>query len=120
MIFKDDRPIYLQITEYLKTRIIKGEYDLGEKLPAVREIAGNLKVNPNTVQRSYQILEQEEIIVSQRGIGSFVTEDEEKVKLLRKNIANDLINEFIKDMMKIGFTKSEIIEIIKNREEQNG
>lgn len=118
MKFDDKLPIYTQIVDYLKSEIVSGELKEGDKLPSVREIAKNLKVNPNTVQRSYQVLESEDIIYTQRGKGSFVTEDKEKIRKLKLSMANELVNNFIKDMKILGFGSDEIINLINKVKEE--
>lgn len=118
MKFDDKLPIYTQIVDYLKRKIINGKLKEGEKLPSVREIAKSLKVNPNTVQRSYQILEYEDIIFTQRGRGSFVTEDKEKIEELKLTMANEIVNNFINDMKNLGFERNEVIELIKAVKEE--
>lgn len=117
MKFNDKLPIYTQIVDYFKGQIVSGEIKEGEKLPSVREIATTLKVNPNTVQRSYQALELENIVFTQRGKGSFVTEDKDKVKELKLSMANEIVSNFINDMKDLGFKRSEIINLIKEDKE---
>ena len=70
--YRDARPIYAQITEQFKRQIEAGVLREGEKLPSVRELAGSLAINPNTIQRAYRELEQQGWIVSVSGKGSFV------------------------------------------------
>ena len=71
--YRDARPIYAQITEQFKRQIQAGVLQEGEKLPSVRELAGELAINPNTIQRAYRELEQQGWIVSVSGKGSFVS-----------------------------------------------
>ncbi len=118
MKFHDKLPIYVQIMDYLKRKIAIKEIDGGEKLPSVRELSKELQVNPNTVQRSYQELERENLVYTQRGMGTFVVQDGEIVKNLRKNMAEEVINNFILEMKGLGFSSWEIVEIIL--EEING
>jgi len=73
MEFGANQAIYLQIVEYMCDNILSGKWPEGERIPAIREIAVNLEVNPNTVMRSYAYLQEKEIIYNQRGIGYFVT-----------------------------------------------
>lgn len=115
MKFENNLPIYVQIVEYLKRQIISGILKEGDKLPSVREIATELKVNPNTVQRSYQELERENLVFTQRGMGTFVTEDEKVIKELKKNLANNVLNNFINDMKTLGFSSKDIVELINER-----
>ncbi|MBQ1372286.1 MAG: GntR family transcriptional regulator [Oscillospiraceae bacterium] len=69
--YRDSRPIYEQLKENLRRLILSGAIAENEKLPSVRELAGQLAINPNTIQRSYRELEQEGFIYSIPGKGSF-------------------------------------------------
>lgn len=115
MNFENNLPIYIQIVDYIKRQIIKEILKEGDKLPSVREIATNLKVNPNTIQRSYQELEREKLVFTQRGMGTFVTEDKLIIKELKKNLANNILNSFIDDMKAIGFSANDIVDLIKDK-----
>ena len=70
---RDPRPIYVQIKEGLCRLILSGALQTGERLPSVRELAGQLAINPNTIQRAYRELEHEGFIYSMAGKGSFVS-----------------------------------------------
>ncbi len=69
--YRDPRPIYLQLEEKLRRLILSGAIGEGERLPSVRELSGQLAVNPNTIQRAYRELEQSGFICSIPGKGSF-------------------------------------------------
>ncbi len=112
MDFNENLPIYIQIMNLLKSKMVSGEISGGDKLPSVREFSKELKVNPNTIQRAYQELEREELVFTQRGMGTFVTEDIEIIKMLKKNMATNVVNNFLMEMKKLGFNSNEIIEII--------
>ena len=71
--YRDSRPIYTQIADNFRAQIRAGVLKEGEKLPSVRELAASLAINPNTIQRAYQELENEGWIVSVLGKGSFVS-----------------------------------------------
>ncbi|MDF2502942.1 MULTISPECIES: GntR family transcriptional regulator [Clostridium] len=120
MKFDENIPIYIQIMNYIKERIITEELKKGEKLPSVRELAEFIKVNPNTVQRAYQELERENVAHSQRGLGRYITEDEGKVRLLKKEMADKFIYTFVEGMSKLGYNSQEIIEILKKELEMRG
>lgn len=115
MLFTDNLPIYIQIMNLIKKRIIIGELKEGEKLPSVRELSTELKVNPNTIQRSYQELEREDLVFTQRGMGTFVVEDKETIKNLKKNVATDIVKSFINEMKSIGYSPEEIIALINEK-----
>lgn len=110
-------PIYMQIMDMMKRKIISGELKGGDRVPSVREYASILKVNPNTVQRVYAELENSNLIYTKRGIGKFVTEDKDKINEIKEEIFNEVINNFIKESRELGFTKEEIIRIIVEKYE---
>jgi GntR family transcriptional regulator len=85
MEFRDNKAIYLQIAEYVCEHILLGKWKKEDKVPSVRELAVLLEVNPNTVMRTYELLQTKNIINNKRGIGFFVTEDAEiQVKAYRR------------------------------------
>lgn len=75
MQFRESIAIYLQIADYICERILLNQWKTGERIPAVRELAVQLEVNPNTVMRTYEFLQGQNIIYNQRGIGYFVSQD---------------------------------------------
>jgi len=74
MEFRDNKAIYLQIAEYVCENILLAKWKPEEKVPSVREMAVTLEVNPNTVMRTYELLQNKNIINNKRGIGFFVAE----------------------------------------------
>ena len=112
-------PIYLQIIAYIKKKIVSGELKGGERVLSVREYATELKVNPNTVQKVYAELENQDLIYTQRGIGKFVTEDENRINDLRQELFNETIDKFIEDSKSLGFTRKTILAIISERYKEN-
>jgi GntR family transcriptional regulator len=85
MEFRDNKAIYLQIAEFVCEHILLGKWKVDEKVPSVREMAVDLEVNPNTVMRTYELLQQKNIISNKRGIGFFVADTAlENVKSYRK------------------------------------
>src|SRR5215469_16480111 len=75
MQFRESQPIYLQIADYVCEKILLKEWLPGQRIPSVRELAVQLEVNPNTVMRTYEFLQQESILFNQRGIGLFTADD---------------------------------------------
>jgi DNA-binding transcriptional regulator YhcF (GntR family) len=106
-------PIYIQIITKIQRDIIRGKIQKGEKLPSVRSMAAELKVNVNTVQRVYQEMEREKVIDTQRGTGSFITEDEEIIKDIKNRLANELVNDFLVGMGELGYTNEQILQYLK-------
>ena len=99
MEFDNNLPIYIQIMNYLKKQIISGQLKEGDKLYSVRELSSKLKVNPNTIQRSYQELEREELVYTQRGLGTFVTEDKDVILKLKKEMASQIVKDFLIEIL---------------------
>jgi len=110
--FDDKMPIYLQIMDHIKMDIVTEKLKANDKLPSVREMAMNLKVNPNTLQRAYQELERLGIVYTQRGMGTFVGERANMVDDLKQEMAKEVMDSFILRMKRLGFSEQEIIESI--------
>lgn len=108
--FLDGVPIYQQICGEIKNRLISSELKPGDKLPSVREIAEEFKVNPNTVQRVFMELEKEGLTYAERGVGTFVKKDPMMVDHLRKQEAEKIRYRFINDAKKLGLTLEEILK----------
>lgn len=119
--FNNTEPIYLQIIDTIKRRIISEELKPGEQLPSVRQTAEDMKVNPNTVIRSYAELEREGIAEKRRGLGTFITENKTVIEKVRNEVSKTLVTNFINHMSECGFSAADIISIlqkhIKNRKE---
>jgi DNA-binding transcriptional regulator YhcF (GntR family) len=116
--FKDDRPIYLQIIEFVKLRIVSGEYKPGDKLLSVRELAAEAAVNPNTMQKALSELEREGLVFSQRTMGRFITEDQDMVERTKRDLAMEQVAAFFAKMEAIGFSKKEILELLEQNVEE--
>ncbi|MDP4118972.1 MAG: GntR family transcriptional regulator [Bacillota bacterium] len=112
--FDDDRAIYTQIVEQMKTFIISGKLEPGARLSSVRELASSAGVNPNTMQRALSELEQMGLVFSNRTSGRFVTDDENKISELKNAVAEEKVRKFILHMDIIGMQKEDIIKLIKD------
>nr|WP_249529514.1 GntR family transcriptional regulator [Paenibacillus brevis] len=97
---------------YIKREIVTGKLKAGDKIPSVRELAAELQINPNTVQRTFQELEREEVVETRRGLGRYVTSEEAKIMAIKKEMAGDLIQRFITGMQELGFANKDIAAII--------
>lgn len=102
-------PIYLQVIEDIKKRVISKELLLGQKLPSTRELALRYEINPNTAARVYSEMEGMGLCFTKRGLGTFLTEDEEYVKNLSEEAVNELVKKFIKDIKLHGLSREEAI-----------
>ena len=119
MNFQANYPIYLQIAEDIKRRIVIGKLKPGDKLPSNAELAIAYQVNPNTVQRIYRQLEAEDISYTRRGIGTFLMENPGMPEQLRQEIGERLSAQFLAQMATYHFSKEEIIHLLEAQSQQN-
>ena len=115
--FDNNIPIYIQLVKQLKIYIISGKIQPGDKLPSVRDLALQTKVNPNTMQKALVELEQEGLIYTQRTSGKFVTENENVIRDAKCTLAMNKAKTFMQDMESIGINKSEVLLYLQEVEE---
>lgn len=108
----NNKPIYIQLVEHLKLKIISGEIEIGSKLETVRALAEDAEVNPNTMQKALTELERQGLVYSQRTKGRFVTDDKEKIKAMKAEIANVEVNTLKETLEKLGYDKDEMLKLI--------
>ena len=113
MEFKTNIPIYLQVIEDIKQKIIAGTLPLGSKLPSSRELAIEYQINPNTAARIYSEMESMGLSYTRRGIGTFVTEDDRVIDDLKKERIEEIIQSFDEQLTGMGFSHDEILELLK-------
>lgn len=114
MEYNEHKPIYLQNVDLMQEKILQGDWREEERIPSVREMGAMVGVNPNTIVRSYQLLESQEIIYNKRGLGYFVKEG--AVARIKDNVKNEFIaNElpqFKAKAQMLGITKDELVELL--------
>ncbi|MCR5066676.1 MAG: GntR family transcriptional regulator [Erysipelotrichaceae bacterium] len=118
--FTENVPIYLQLIEFLKIAVIRGEYRQNDRLPPVRELAEQYGVNPNTVQRAYSELEREGIVQSERTAGRFLSIDDSRIEQLKKEISDGYISELFSRMHLIGLNDDQIRKMVNDFKEEEG
>jgi GntR family transcriptional regulator len=108
--FRSGLPIYTQIVNQVQTQVVNGTLKPGDQLPTVRALAEDLRVNFNTVARAYRLLDEERIISTQQGRGTYITEiPPPKVsERLRKEMLEALAERYISEALRLDFSKSEI------------
>ncbi len=114
--FSSDRPVYLQIADYITKSVLSGEYLAGEQIPTVRQLALDAAVNPNTVQRAFSELEHEGLIISKGTLGRYVTEDTQVIELCRNKLAEQLVKMFLENMEQLSISKEQAIAMIKEEQ----
>lgn len=105
MEFSESKGIYQQIADQIRERILQGEWQAGERIPSIRELAIDLGVNPNTVTKSYQVLMDREIIRNQRGRGYFVSSN------ATATILDEMRTEFVDDELPRLFRAMRVLDI---------
>lgn len=110
--FDNNIPIYIQVLEYIKIYIISGTFKCGEKLPSVRDFALTFKVNPNTMQKALQELENDGLIYTERTNGKYVTKDNKIIEKLKDKYALTLAKSYFEGMKRIGLGKAESIKYL--------
>lgn len=116
MQFRETVTIYLQIAEYVCEKILLKEWKPESRIPAVRELAMQLEVNPNTVMRTYEFLQKEQIIYNQRGIGYFVSAD--AVKNATQYRKTDFVDNELPQLFRTMFLLGMDVEELKPRFEK--
>ena len=113
MEFDNSIPIYMQVINKIKKDIVSGTLKPGDKMPSTRDLAKKLGINPNTAARVYKEMERDNLCYTKRGLGTYITESTDIIELIRKETADELINNFINGMLQLGFNYEEMINFIK-------
>lgn len=120
MEFKENPAIYIQIAEFVCEQILLKKWKLGDKIISIRELAIQIEVNPNTVQRAYDLLQQQNILTNKRGIGYFTEEDamERILSFRREQFIENELTVFMRNifLLKIDFKEIKTLydEFVKN------
>ena len=109
-------PVFIQVAEEIRRDIFGGKYQPGEQIPTVRQIAFSVSVNPNTVQRSLSLLEEEGLLFAKGTVGRFVTEDEGLIKAVRDRVKKEILESLIKEAESLGITRGDIIKFVEEGE----
>ena len=117
----NNKPVYIQLVEQLKVKIISGEIELDSKLDSVRSLAADAMVNPNTMQKSLAELEREGFVYSIRTSGRVVTDNTELIENERKNLVKDNVKKTLDTLINLGYTNKEILSLVEEilREDNN-
>ena len=113
--YRDPRPIYEQIQTELRRRMLTGVLPPGSRLPSVRELAGQLAINPNTIQRAYRELEADGYILSVAGKGSFVAQVDQLAEQQKKQAA-DAFRAAAKKLRQLGLTQAQLAQLLTEEE----
>lgn len=115
--FNANAPIYLQVVEDIKIKIMNGTLRPGDKISSVRELALELEVNPNTIQRAFSELEREGFICTERAVGRFVADNLQLINECKQKQIRDNVHVFIEQMQILGVSKEDIVKYLNEEEE---
>lgn len=110
------RPVYIQLVEQLERAVVTGVYPPGERVPAVRDLAAQAQVNPNTMQRALAEMESRGLLVTQRTTGRTVTSDTALIAKTRQALAASLAQDFLAQAKALGLTREEILALLLQEE----
>ena len=112
----DGTPIYQQVVSQVRLLVSSGRLTEGQQLPAVRKLAEQLLINPNTVARAYRELESAGIVISRRGSGVFVSDSGSPLSRREKNrILNDRIDSLLAEAVQLDFDVENVVTLVRQR-----
>ncbi len=108
-------PVYEQLKRQIVLRIVSGRLDDGDKLPSIRELAAALRINPNTVAKTYRQLETDGFVTSRKGLGVFVSAGARELRSDRNEIFTELTDEYLSKAASLGLNADEIMKGLAGR-----
>jgi len=114
--FNTSQPIYKQIIDDFKKKLIRGELKEGDKIPSQREYAEQVRVNPNTVQRAYREMESMNMVETLRGQGTFISISADRLEEIKMEMAVNLVDHFISEMESLGYSQKDMFRILKQEQ----
>ncbi|KAB7667771.1 GntR family transcriptional regulator [Bacillus sp. B1-b2] len=118
--FNNRDPVYVQVIQYFKEQIAKGFFEPGQEIPSRREMAGQLKINPNTAQRAYKEMEEQGLIYTDGNSPSCITKDDSVYKKVREELIMDAVESFVSSVKSINIPLSETLDLVKKIYEEDG
>ena len=111
--FTNDKPVYIQIIDEIMNRIALGIYKPGERIPSVRDLAEEARVNPNTMQKALAEIERNGYIISLRTSGKFVTDNPELISCLNSDRSEEIVRNFLSEIRRLGLTVDDAVKLIR-------
>ena len=113
-------PVYPQITDFIKTGILKGEIISGDELPSRRELAITIGINPNTSQKAYKALEDEGLLTTEATSKSKIVFSDETYAMLKNELIDNIVSDFFNKATSTGLTYKEITALIAEKWQEDG
>jgi DNA-binding transcriptional regulator YhcF (GntR family) len=115
MKFNTRDPVYVQVIRHFKERIAGGQLEPGEEIPSRRELANQLKINPNTAQRAYKEMEEQGLIYTERNTPSKITRERKVLEAVREELLLEAVDTFIGSVRPINVPVEELLNMIKEK-----
>ncbi|QKY71096.1 GntR family transcriptional regulator [Lentibacillus sp. CBA3610] len=115
--FNKRDPVYVQVIRYFKEQIATGVFEPGQEILSRRELAGRLKINPNTAQRAYKEMEEAGLIYTERNLPSKITKDEHVLKSVRQELIMEAVDDFVHSVRSIDVPVDEVLDLVKEKYE---
>ena len=115
MDFTDRIPIYVQVQDAIIKKIILGDYEPGDKIPSIKDLAKDFKINANTVSKSLTDLESQGILETRRGMGTYIVEDKDMIEETVDKYIGSRVSDIIREFEMLGIDKQRLIELVKEK-----
>ena len=115
--FNNRDPVYVQVIRHFKEQIAKGFFEPGQEVPSRRELANQLKINPNTAQRAYKEMEEQGLIFTEGNMPSCITRDEAVLKSVREELIIEAVDLFLGSIKSIDVPLSEVLKLVEKKYE---
>jgi GntR family transcriptional regulator len=115
VMFNNRDPVYLQVVRYFKEEIATGKLVASQEIPSRRELAGLLKINPNTAQRAYKEMEEQLLITTEGNSHSRITSDERILSSIHKELIQEAVDMFVDSIIKIEMPVDELLQLVKEK-----
>lgn len=113
--FNNRDPVYLQVVRYFKEQIAIGKLEAGQDIPSRRELAAMLKINPNTAQKAYKEMEEQDLIFTERNFPSRITTNTEVLNSIREELITEAVDSFVNAIRPINVPLDELLSLIKEK-----
>jgi len=118
--FNNRDPVYVQVMRFFKEQIATGAFEPGEEIPSRRELANQLKINPNTAQRAYKEMEEQGLIFTEGNLPSRITKDEQVLNTVREELIMEAVDAFVHSVQAINVPLDEVLNLVKKKYEREG
>ena len=116
--FNNRDPVYVQVIQHFKEQMAKGYFEPGQEIPSRRELANQLKINPNTAQRAYKEMEEQGLIFTEGNLPSRITKDEQMLKRVREELIVEAVDQFVHSVQTINVPLPEVLDLVKDAYEK--